>query len=52
MSQKRSLQRKLTSNDTDNEVVYAKRKRDMKVDHEVKNEAFLKLIEFIEESED
>ena len=46
-----SLQQKPPSNDTNNEVVFLKRKRGMNVEKKVKNEVLLKLIEFIEESE-
>ena len=44
-----SLQHKQPSNDINNEVVYVKRTKGMKVQNKAKNGAFLKLIEFIEE---
>lgn len=46
-----SLQQKPPSNDNNNEVVLLKRKRGMNAEKKIKNEVLLKLIEFIEESE-
>ena len=46
-----SLQRKRPTND-DCETTPAKRKRGMKIENDEKNEAFLKLIEYVEEIED